>query len=86
MNCGNCNRTDGVVYTSYPPQVKCSLTGNFHHYGDQCEIEDAKENLVLVTRCGRCEFYDNENNKCAWLKLNFSPKDYCSYGRRKKDV
>lgn len=37
--CGNCDKTDGVVYTSIPPKVKCTITGKFHCYDDVCDCE-----------------------------------------------
>lgn len=43
MYCGNCDKTDGNCYTSFPPKVKCTVTGNFHFYDDEC---DAGRELV----------------------------------------
>ena len=37
MNCGSCPHTDSLVYMSNPPQVKCSITGKFHYYDDECD-------------------------------------------------
>lgn len=37
MRCGNCDKTDGLCYTSNPPKVKCTITGEFHEYGDECD-------------------------------------------------
>ena len=37
--CGGCKKTDGMVYTSNPPQVKCAITGRFHFYDDVCDCE-----------------------------------------------
>ena len=48
MTCGKCPFTDGLVYTSLPPKVKCIVTGEFHEYEDLCDCENArkvKENL-----------------------------------------
>lgn len=39
MICGECNYTDGLVYTSNPPQVKCTITGEFHYNDDVCNCE-----------------------------------------------
>lgn len=36
--CGNCEHTDGCVYTSFPPQVKCTITGEYHFCNDSCDI------------------------------------------------
>lgn len=35
--CGSCDKTDGMCYTSNPPQVKCTITGRFHFYDDICD-------------------------------------------------
>ncbi len=48
MTCGSCPYTDGLVYTSMPPKVKCTITGDFHEYTENCNCENArkvKENL-----------------------------------------
>lgn len=39
MKCGNCDKTDGLCYTSYPPKVKCTITHEFHFYDDECDCE-----------------------------------------------
>lgn len=41
--CGGCDQTDGFCYTSNPPQVKCTITGNFHFYDDKCDCEPGRE-------------------------------------------
>ena len=38
MNCGLCDKTDGMCYTSQPPQVKCTVTGEFHLFSDKCNV------------------------------------------------
>lgn len=42
MKCGNCDKTDGLCYTSIPPQVKCTVSGKFHFYDDECNIKSIK--------------------------------------------
>lgn len=37
--CANCHFTDGKVYTSLPPKCKCIITGKFHNYDHQCDID-----------------------------------------------
>ena len=39
MICGNCDKTDGLVYTSLPPKVRCKISNSFHEMGDECNIE-----------------------------------------------
>lgn len=47
--CGTCIHTDGMCYTSNPPQIKCVHTNKFHFYGDECD-------------CGRYQFmYESSN-------------------------
>ena len=41
MTCGTCPFTDGCCYTSLPPKVKCSITNEFHYYGDECNCVEA---------------------------------------------
>lgn len=61
MKCGNCDKTDGLCCTSNPPKVKCTVTGNFHEYGDECDavntIDITKE--PKVSRCTRCIICDS---------------------------
>lgn len=52
MYCGNCTKTDGLCYTSNPPKVKCTVTGKFHEYGDECDA--IVEHPKICTRCLVC--------------------------------
>ena len=36
--CGNCDKTDGCVYTSLPPKTRCTVTGKFHFNDDVCDL------------------------------------------------
>ena len=38
--CGSCEHTDGLCYTSNPPQIRCGITGEFHYYTDVCDVKD----------------------------------------------
>ena len=40
MTCGSCPHTDGLCYTSMPPQCRCSITGKHHYYSDECDCAD----------------------------------------------
>lgn len=55
MRCGNCNYTDGNVYTSNPPKVKCTLTREFHCGDDECNVVFSPGVAVLP-----CEIKGNE--------------------------
>jgi hypothetical protein len=39
MTCGMCPFNDGMCYTSNPPKRKCTITGEFHFYDDECNCE-----------------------------------------------
>jgi len=39
MFCANCKYNDGLVYTSYPPQYKCTITNEFHFGDYQCDVD-----------------------------------------------
>lgn len=41
ITCANCQYNDGVVYTSLPPQYKCTITNEFHWNNDKCDVEFA---------------------------------------------
>lgn len=52
MKCGVCDKTDGFCYVSLPPKVKCSVTGEFHDYNDECNA------MVEVVRCKYCKHHE----------------------------
>lgn len=82
--CGECNYTDGVVYTSLPPQVKCTITNKYHLCDHVCEVYNdtfvnkklSKKDFIMTycNNCGsqRCEGIDSD-----WL-------DGCKYKNRLK--
>ena len=39
--CAYCEYNDGCVYTSLPPQYKCTITGEFHLGDDPCSVDFA---------------------------------------------
>jgi len=60
MRCGNCDKTDGVIYTSNPPKVKCSISNEYHFFEDQCNVlssaiaKDIMAYLEIGTTCIVC--------------------------------
>lgn len=44
--CGNCDKTDGLVYTSNPPMRKCTITGKFHFYNDVCDAPQTNADRI----------------------------------------
>ena len=90
MNCGNCDKNDGLCYTSFPTKVKCTITKEFHGTFDECNVD-----FVPVVRCKDCKWYQESellapNKFCFRLKgkdgkrvgYNFSDDDFCSRGER----
>ena len=57
--CGYCDYIDGYVYTSLPPQVKCTITGEFHGYADLCTVE------VEPVKRGKWEKVGDNSYKCS---------------------
>lgn len=37
--CSMCDNTDGTLYTSNPPKVKCGVTGRYHFLTDICDCD-----------------------------------------------
>lgn len=63
--CANCQYNDGVVYTSIPPQYKCTITNEFHWNNDKCNVEFAPikhghwiqvDNRDCCYKCSECGF------------------------------
>ena len=81
--CGNCEQTDGNVYTSNPPQVRCNLTNDYHFMNDECTVE-----CVPIVRCKDCKYYVSDGGAlvlCGLLgRLYFADTDFCSYGEKKQ--
>lgn len=67
MKCGNCDKTDGLCYTSNPPKVKCTVTGNFHEYDDECEFISATIDVsTKATICTNCIICDESIELTKW--------------------
>lgn len=54
--CGNCEHTDGRIYTSNPPKVKCTITEEFHYKDDECNREEVTSQPYISQGwlCPRC--------------------------------
>ena len=81
MICGNCDKTDGMIYTSNPPKVKCTVSGNFHFLNDECDncINEKKDdgmklNLELILEAA-ITVYQHDFEE--WVRLR--QKKYSSY-------
>jgi len=60
--CGGCDKTDGVCYTSNPPKVKCTVTGNFHFYGDTCDCMSYQ--IADIPTFPNSQVMYQESNQC----------------------
>lgn len=40
MNCENCEATGNTVYPTYPPKVRCEITGELHFFGEKCNLPE----------------------------------------------
>ena len=67
MNCGNCTMTDGYCYTSMPPKVKCTVTGRYHFYDDECDCET----LTRETKTRELESLKNKLNGPGQLAIDY---------------
>ena len=69
MMCKDCGKTDGMIYMSNPPKIKCEVTGQFHFLNEECNVETAtiesKCDMHLGVECIICgesiELTENEN-------------------------
>lgn len=81
--CGFCAFNDGYVYTSKPPQVKCTIDNDFRKIDDRCKFND----LVQVVRCKDCD--RSRKTELGWVCTNTGASvasdgnGYCSNGRRR---
>ena len=41
MICGQCDKTDGNIYTSLPPMVYCTVRKEYHFLTDECVADEA---------------------------------------------
>lgn len=85
--CGNCNQTDGMCYTSDPPKCRCKVTGEYHTYDHECDVEEETMNKqdkpriceVLGVEVGeqfkisstKSEYYINESGEMIRIANGF---------------
>lgn len=41
--CSNCEMNDGMVYMSYPPKYRCTLSGCFNEGTHVCDLDDVMD-------------------------------------------
>ena len=80
--CSNCEYNDGRIYTSLPPQYKCTLTKEYHLGDAECDIEfvpvvhgewirEESGNLFSNYCCSKCGLYaEGKIITCGW---NYCP-------------
>lgn len=79
ITCANCQYNDGVIYTSIPPQYKCTITNEFHHNNDKCDVEFAPvkhghwKPFGSMHRCSICE----ETVLVPTTLVDIPTYDYC---------
>lgn len=79
--CGNCDYTDGLIYTASNPQVKCSITGGFYSPDESCPVfnsQKQKENqafwigynaeskTAICSKCYRSDHVDPLATHCRY--------------------
>lgn len=73
--CGTCIHTDGMCYTSNPPQIKCVHTNKFHFYGDECDCERYQSMYESSSKFYKYEMLATNRSDppgCTLTKLNNS--------------
>ena len=93
--CGHCDYIDGYVYTSLPPKVKCSITGEFHFRDHECDIEvepiiyckDCKYGIwhVFIDKNGKEDHYIECINPDG-LNRDVADNSYCNCGDKREGV
>lgn len=75
--CGTCPHNGNVILTSYPPRIRCELTGKLHYTNDACDVD-----MVAVVRCKDCR---NFSYWCEIHETRVDPEsDYCSWGEKEE--
>ena len=68
--CGSCDKTDGMVYTSNPPKVKCSVTGDFHNAYDTCTLHRSQI-ISMSDVYSMCKSrHDSQSDPCVGCLLD----------------
>jgi hypothetical protein len=82
MTCGVCPFTDNLCYCSMPPQVKCTITNEFHYYSDECNCLEA-----MASRKAELDFVLEKLNETGPLMaINYDGPDAPSVSFSGEDV
>lgn len=71
--CRNCDKTDGICYTSNPPKFRCEVTGEYHTYDYECDVEEDNVNKQDKPRI--CEVLGVEVGE--QFKIHAIDAEYC---------
>lgn len=81
MNCGCCDKTDGLIYTSMPPKVRCVFSDRFHTLDDKCDINFRPIHFVHMIRynlptheellCSFCHALQCDSDNPLWSTINY---------------
>lgn len=74
MNCANCEHNDGMVYTSFPPKYRCTITNEFHFGDDDCNVEFAPMEKKMTDKEALKVFSEISNfcNSWSWNSQTFA--------------
>ena len=83
MFCANCKYNDGLVYTSFPVQYKCTIDNTFYRGDHQCDKEfvPAKKGIWKI----HGSYHDSETNRIEIIfrcslccRIQGCITDYCA--------
>ena len=87
MNCIFCSHNGNKILTSYPPQIRCDITGELHWTTDECNVTFHHlalghwiwDEVTSVWKCSVC-------GKGSTLFSAFCPHCGCRMEGEKKNV
>lgn len=86
--CGICPHNGNAILTSYPPKIRCELTGKLHYTNDACDVD-----MVAVVRCKDCFICETRQTAnylpflyCELHDCNVLGDFFCSWGERREDA
>lgn len=88
--CGYCPHNGNVVLTTYPPKIRCELTGKLHYTKDSCDVDD----MVAVVRCKDCKYCSVDRHAdgnvpdyvCIEMDCGVEPNGFCAWGEKRENA
>lgn len=75
--CGDCEYNDGLCYTTYPAQYRCTITGKLNFGDHECNLD-----FTPVIRCENC-FYSSDKCTEYEVPLHMSEDEvWCKHNKR----